>query len=88
MYEKKWLMPKARARKWIDPVGLQQTADDELKQELCQIARLNRVMMQTECHGGGLPVDDHADEHKERNAGQFGHSKLSESPAILCREVR
>jgi len=47
----------------------QKTADDELKEKLGQVARLNRVMMQTERHRRGLPVDDHADEHKERNAG-------------------
>ena len=41
---------EARAGERIDPVGLQETADDELKQKLGQVARLNRVMMQTERH--------------------------------------
>src|SRR5665213_1671453 len=49
---------EARTRERIDPVGLQEAADDELKQELGQVARLNRVMMQTERHRRGLPVHD------------------------------
>ena len=48
---------------------------------------MNRVMMQTEGHAGGLPVDDHADEREERDAAQFRDSKLCESPAILSGEV-
>jgi hypothetical protein len=78
---------EAGAGKWVHPIVFEQATDDELQQELREIARSNLMIVEPESHTGGIPVDDHADGSEEGNAAQFGHPKLSESPTILCREI-
>jgi hypothetical protein len=83
-------MIDAEACPWkgIYPVVKQQTAYDEFEKKVGQISGTHGMMMKAKRHGTGVPIDDHVHEGEEGDAAQLSPTQLSQSAAVLCREVR
>ncbi len=71
-----------------DPVVDDEQADNELHQELDEIADADRLGAQADRHGRDVPVRDHADEFDEADEGEQAHADGRKSVTVRGRQVR
>ena len=66
---------------------MQQTAHNELEQEVGKIAGTHGMVVQPERHRAGVPVDDHVHKGKKGYAAQLRPTELGQCAAILRGEI-